>query len=224
MVDGPSDPVLLRTNALSGVEPVAELLLAHGAGAPMDSPFMDAFVVAAAELGIASTRFEFDYMAARRSGGKRRPPPRADKLKPAFEAIVPRWGNELASSDIPRLVGGKSMGGRIATMLEPGALADQGVVGRICLGYPFHPQGRRDTLRTEHLLTMTSPVLILQGERDPFGARDEVATYGLPSSVEVVWIDDGDHDFGPRGRSSATRKGNIKAAAAAVAVFARTLM
>ncbi|MEO0793342.1 MAG: alpha/beta family hydrolase [Pseudomonadota bacterium] len=213
----------MRTHALSGVEPIAELLLAHGAGAPMDSPFMDAFVVAAAELGIASTRFEFDYMAARRIGGKRRPPPRADKLTPAFEATVQQWANQLTSSDVPRLVGGKSMGGRIATMIEQNELAERGVVGRVCLGYPFHPQGRPDALRTEHLLKMTSPVLILQGERDPFGKRGELATYGLPSNIQVVWMDDGDHDFGPRGRSSATRKDNIRAAASAVAAFAQSL-
>ena len=195
------------------------LLLAHGAGAAMDSPFMTLMATLLAEHGLATARFEFAYMAARRTGGKRRPPPKAETLAPGYEAVVAtaaaRWpGRRL-------LIGGKSMGGRVASYCAGTAHADGRIAGLVCIGYPFHPPNQVGQQRTAHLLKLECPALIVQGERDPFGTRDEVAGYGLPASISLHWVGDGDHDLGPRGGSGFTRKANLASAADAVAAFAR---
>ena len=177
---------------LDAPDPVARLLLAHGAGAPMDSDFMNALAAALAKQGISTLRFEFPYMAARRGGAGKRPPDRAPVLldcwREAFERAREKGG------DLPLLVGGKSMGGRMASLV-----ADElGVAGLCCYGYPFHPPGRTDKLRTEHLLSLVTSALILQGTRDPFGKPALVDGLALSASVRVHWLDDGDHDFKPR--------------------------
>ncbi|MCT8970701.1 alpha/beta family hydrolase [Microbaculum marinisediminis] len=197
----------------------ATLLLAHGAGVGMDSPFMAGIAGRLAERGVAVARFEFAYMAARRTGGKKRPPPRAEKLVDEYLAAI-----EAATAegiDGPLLIGGKSLGGRVAAMAagQP-TIAAAGVV---CLGYPFHPPGQPDAQRLTPLQDAHLPVLICQGDRDPFGAAAEVAGYGLPGHVRVAYLEDGDHDFKPRGRSPATWKGNLDAAAQTVTEFAAAL-
>jgi predicted alpha/beta-hydrolase family hydrolase len=193
------------------------LLLAHGAGAGMSSPFMDLVSRLLAEREIGVARFEFGYMAQRRVDGKRRPPPKAEKLSPEFEAAMvavrDRWpGRRL-------VIGGKSMGGRIASYLADAAFAEGRCAGLVCLGYPFHPPGKPTELRTAHLETIGCPTLIVQGERDPFGGRAEVAQLPLSRSICLHWAGDGDHDLGPRGGSGFTRKGNLAAAADAVRDF-----
>jgi uncharacterized protein len=167
------------------------VVLAHGAGAPMDSPAMTAIARALADAGLRVARFEFGYMAARRKG-TRRPPPRAETLLPEYRAAV----TALAA---PRpVIGGKSLGGRVASMLAD-ELHDAGAIsGLLCLGYPFHPPDQPDRIRTGHLATLRTPALIVQGTRDPFGTRDEVAGYGLSPAIEVLWLEDGDHDLRPR--------------------------
>jgi predicted alpha/beta-hydrolase family hydrolase len=121
------------------------------------------------------------------------------------------------------LIGGKSMGGRVASLCADTLHAERKIAGLVCLGYPFHPPGKPENLRTAHLQTLRCPALIVQGERDPFGGRSEVEGYGLAPSIDVVWIGDGDHDLGPRGGSGFTRAGNLAAAADAVAAFAGRL-
>jgi uncharacterized protein len=111
--------------------------------------------------------------------------------------------------------GGKSMGGRIASLIADEAR----VAGLVCLGYPFHPVGKPDRLRVAHLQTISTPTLILQGTRDLFGNRTEVAAYSLPPIVRIQWIDDGDHDFTPRVASGRTQEQNWREAIAAVATF-----
>lgn len=111
------------------------------------------------------------------------------------------------------------MGGRVASLLASEAHAKGAIAGLVCLGYPFHPPGKPDQLRTAHLENMTCPALIVQGERDPFGGRAEVETYRLSDAISLAWIGDGDHDLGPRGASGFTRKGNLAAAAGAIAAF-----
>ncbi len=197
--------------------PVATLLLAHGAGAAMDSPFMNRFAATAAGLDIAVARFEFPYMAERRATGKKRPPPRADKLINAYLAAISDLARDAAG---PLLIGGKSMGGRIAVMCAGDPALDRRVAGVVCLGYPFHPQGKPDDLRLEPLRTATLPCLIAQGERDPFGTPGEIATYDLPGTVSLVVLEDGSHDLAPRGKSPATWDGNMRLAAEAVRDFA----
>ena len=169
----------------------ATVILAHGAGAGMDTDFMDAFAVGLADRGLRVVRFEFPYMAERRQTGKRRPPDREPVLRQA-------WLDVIASIEAKTLfIGGKSMGGRIASLI-----ADEAdVAGLICLGYPFHPIGKPDQLRVEHLQAIKTPTLILQGERDPFGNAEQVRDYNLSSQVRLHWLPDGDHSFKPRASS-----------------------
>ncbi|MTH95958.1 alpha/beta family hydrolase [Roseibium sp. RKSG952] len=201
--------------------PLATLVLAHGAGAPMDSVFMDKIAKASAGAGLAVARFEFAYMAQRRSGGSKRPPPRADKLVGEFQKALQ---TVLDETDGPILIGGKSMGGRVAAMLGGADSLPRRVAGICCLGYPFHPTGKADAdWRLEPLENSRRPVLVLQGERDAFGSRAELDEVTLPPPVTLHYIDDGSHDFGPRGKSPATLDSNIEAAAGHIAAFAKGL-
>ncbi|OCP16113.1 MULTISPECIES: alpha/beta fold hydrolase [unclassified Ensifer] len=168
------------------------ILLAHGAGAPMDSASMAASAKALAAEGFRVARFEFGYMAARRSGG-RKPPPRAETLNPEFRAAV-----AALDATGPLLIGGKSMGGRVASMIADELYAEEKIVGLLCLGYPFHPPGKPDQLRTKHLEELKTPTLICQGTRDEFGTRGEVPGYLLSDAIELLWLEDGDHDLKPR--------------------------
>jgi predicted alpha/beta-hydrolase family hydrolase len=169
------------------------LLLAHGSGAPMDSPAMNAAATALAAEGLRVARFEFSYMAARRTDGSRRPPPKAETLNPEFRAAVADLGAKG-----PLVIGGKSMGGRVASMMADVLFEEGLVAGLLCLGYPFHPPEKPAQLRTAHLMDLKAPTLICQGTRDPFGTKDEVTTYGLPERIRVLWLEDGDHDLKPR--------------------------
>lgn len=172
------------------------VLLAHGAGAPMDSPSMTASAQALAEAGFRVARFEFDYMAARRTGG-RAPPPRAETLNPQYLAAIDALG---ATGTL--IIGGKSMGGRVASMVADALSAEGRICGLLCLGYPFHPPDKPEQLRTRHLADLRTPALIVQGTRDPFGTREEVSTYPLSPAIEMLWLEDGDHDLKPRKRIS----------------------
>jgi len=196
----------------SGPEAGPTLVLAHGAGAAMDTPWMNTLAGLLGDRGIRVARFEFGYMAARRDG-KRRPPPRADTLIEEYRAVLDRVG--------PAVIGGKSMGGRVATML---ADRDDRVAGVACVGYPFHPPGGPEVLRTAHLETMRTPTLICQGERDPFGTPDEVAGYPLSRAVTVRWFVDGDHGLKPRkGVTGLTELDHLTTAADAIAEFVRSV-
>lgn len=184
----------------------------------MDSPFMTAFAMLLAERRCRVARFEFVYMAARRKSGGRRPPPRAERLIGEYGAAV----SALAATG--RLViGGKSMGGRVASLAAQ-ALFDAGAIaGLLCLGYPFHPAGKPQSLRTAHLETLTAPALICQGERDALGSRAEVAGYALPAAIRLHWARDGNHDLAPRKASGLTAEENWRAAAEAIAAWAGDL-
>ncbi len=203
-------------------DPSATLLLAHGAGAQMDSAFMEKLAAALAVEGIAVARFEFAYMAGRRTGGSKRPPPRADKLTGEFQTALQAL---MSETEGPLLVGGKSMGGRVAAMLSGGGSLPGRVKGVCCFGYPFHPTGKADAAwRLAPLEEANRPVLILQGDRDPFGSKAELDTISLPAHVSLTYLEDGNHDFGPRGKSPATLDGNITLAAKAVREFAQQLL
>lgn len=171
----------------------ATLLLAHGSGAPMDSSSMNAAAAALSAEGLRVARFEFSYMAARRTEGSRRPPPKAETLNPEFLAAV-----AALEAKGPLAIGGKSMGGRVASMVADALHAEGRIAGLLCLGYPFHPPEKPAQLRTAHLMTLAVPTLICQGTRDPFGTREEVEGYGLPERIRLLWLEDGDHDLKPR--------------------------
>ncbi|EJB01683.1 alpha/beta hydrolase superfamily enzyme, predicted hydrolase [Rhizobium leguminosarum bv. trifolii WSM597] len=172
------------------------ILLAHGAGAPMDSASMTAAAEALAGSGFRVARFEFAYMAARRTGD-RKPPPRAETLNPEYEAAIAELG-----VGGPLIIGGKSMGGRVASMIADDLYGRGKIAGLLCLGYPFHPPGQPMKLRTAHLKGLTTPALICQGTRDEFGTRDEVPGYDLSGRIEILWLEDGDHDLKPRKKIS----------------------
>jgi predicted alpha/beta-hydrolase family hydrolase len=168
------------------------ILLAHGAGAPMDSASMTSIARALAGAGLRVARFEFGYMAARRSG-TRRPPPRA-------ESLIPEYRDAVAALAAPRppVIGGKSMGGRVASMVADELRNAGAISGLLCIGYPFHSPGRPEQHRTRHLESLTTPTLIVQGARDPFGTPEDVAGYALSAAIEIRWLEDGDHDLKPR--------------------------
>ncbi|MGR3635115.1 MAG: alpha/beta family hydrolase [Shimia sp.] len=170
-------------------------LFAHGAGATMDAPFMEMVAQCLAALGIRVARFEFDYMAARRRGGPKRPPPKLDILQQEYRAAV-----AALTCHGPLVIGGKSMGGRVASLIADDLLAAGKIDGLLCLGYPFHPQGKPEKLRTEHLAGLTVPTLICQGTRDPFGTEEDVASYALSEKIDLFGAADCDHDLKPRKR------------------------
>ncbi len=186
-------------------------LFAHGAGAPMDTPFMTRIARGLAERGIQVVRFEFPYMAARRETPPRRRPPDREP------ALVATW-NEVIETfrDVRRLViGGKSMGGRFATKVADEARVD----GIVCFGYPFHPPGKPSSLRTSHLETLRTPALFVQGTRDALGSRADVETYALSKAIRFAWIEDGDHSLKPRAASGRTEKEALEEAITAAAAF-----
>ena len=196
-------------------KPCASLLFAHGAGAPMDSDFMETLASLLAAQQIAVARFEFPYMAQRRHGGSKRPPDRQPVLLAAFAEALAAMPN-----DVPCFIGGKSMGGRMASVLasEAGPLPVS-VAGVVCFSYPFHPPRRPESLRIAHLPALPVPMLICQGERDPLGDQGEVAGYHLGENVVLHWLGDGDHDLKPRKASGLTHAANLASAAAAAAAF-----
>lgn len=193
-------------------------LLAHGAGAPMDSPFMNAVAAQLGQAGVRVLRFEFPYMAARRTQGGRMPPPRAETLCGVFEETIA--AAPVAKAQL-LFIGGKSMGGRVASLVADRAFRQGGIAGLVCLGYPFHPPGKPDKLRTAHLQDTAVPTLLCQGERDPFGTREEVPTFGLAPAIRLHWLADGNHDLAPRKASGRTARQNWDDACAAIAAFMR---
>ncbi|AOE86354.1 alpha/beta family hydrolase [Pseudomonas sp. TCU-HL1] len=193
--------------------PVAStLILAHGAGAPMDSPFMEGIAQRLAVHGVAVARFEFSYMAARREDGRRRPPNPQAQLLACWREIHTVVRQQVTG---PLAIGGKSMGGRMASLLADELEAD----ALICLGYPFHAVGKADKPRVAHLADLKTPTLILQGERDPMGDRLTVADYSLSESIRLHWLVAADHDLKPLKASGLTHEQHLDGAADTIARF-----
>ncbi len=190
-------------------------VFAHGAGAPMDSPFMNQMTELLLEQGIAVARFEFPYMVQRREIGKKRPPDAQAKLLDTWRSVINRLREYRSNGRPGFIIGGKSMGGRMASMVAD----EMSVSGLVCIGYPFHPQGKPEKTRTEHLQDITTPTLMTQGDRDALGNKEDVAGYDLAGSITMVWLTDGDHDLKPRVRSGFTHEQNIRTAADAIADF-----
>jgi len=160
---------------------------AHGAGAPMDHPFMNKVARGLGERGVRVVRFEFPYMAARRAGTKKGgAPDRPPVLLDTWRQVIADHGGGARVA-----IGGKSMGGRIATMIADEA----NVRGVVVFGYPFHPPGKPQQLRTAHLEQLRTPALIVQGTRDEFGSRAEVESYTLSPSIRIEWIEGGKHSL-----------------------------
>ncbi len=191
------------------------IALAHGAGAPMESPFMTAFAEGLAAEGFRAARFEFPYMEERRKTGSKKPPDRATVLMDTWRAVI----GELGGDGL--VIGGKSMGGRIATMIAADMEdAGTGSRGVVALGYPFHGPGKpMNPDRLAHLENLKTPSLFCQGTRDTLGSRDDVETYTLSEAIAFHWLDDGDHGFKPRKASGLTEEGNWDSAISAIVRF-----
>ncbi|WP_372881024.1 alpha/beta family hydrolase [Psychromonas sp.] len=189
-------------------------VFAHGAGAPADSDFMETITQGLVLRGIRVARFNFAYMQQSIDNGTRRPPERAPKLIAQFAEVI-------TEIDQAMVIGGKSMGGRIATLLATqgtrGSMAN--IKGIVCLGFPFHPAGKPDKLRTEHFPLIQQDTLIIQGERDRLGNQDEVQSYALPGNIQWLWLEDGDHDLKPRIKSGFSYQAHLEKALDNMATF-----
>ncbi|MFQ5764741.1 MAG: alpha/beta family hydrolase [Rhodospirillales bacterium] len=209
LFDGPGDSALT-------------VALAHGAGALMSSPFMAAFAEGLGAEGYRVARFEFPYMAERRRTGKKKPPDRAPVLLETWRAVV----GALGPANL--VIGGKSLGGRVASQvvheMEAARGGLPGIAGLVCLGYPFHAPGKpASDERLRHLAALSTPTLICQGTRDTLGNAADVQGYELSPAVSVHWLEDGDHGFKPRKASGLTEADNWENAIEAVAQFLRGL-
>ncbi|MDP2501647.1 alpha/beta hydrolase [Vibrio splendidus] len=199
---------------IDGEDNPITFVFAHGAGAGMDHEFMQSVAKGLAFKGIRVIRFNFPYMIKRAEDGKRRPPDRAPKLLEAYQDIIKQC-------DADKLViGGKSMGGRMSSHLSE---VDK-VAAMACLGFPFHPPGKPEKYKGEHLAELQKPCLILQGERDTFGKREEFADFDLSDSIRVEFIPDGDHSFKPRKSSGYTEQQNIALTVEKLSAFIKEVL
>jgi predicted alpha/beta-hydrolase family hydrolase len=181
------------------------LILGHGAGAGPTSAFMVSFAGALAARGIDTVTFNFLYTEQ----GRRLPDPKG-KLEACYRAVIAAVAQRKNSAD--RLaIGGKSMGGRIASQVAADGAPD--VVGLVFLGYPLHPPGKPDQLRARHLPDIEAPMLFVQGERDTFGTPDElrpvIKTLKAPATLHAVA--GGDHSFKVLKRGGVTQEDTYKA-------------
>jgi len=189
----------LAYHASGGARAKATLVLAHGAGAPQQSSFMVGFANGLADRGVDVLTFNFLYTEQRR-----RVPDRTDALEACYRAAIEAARAHLGRDEV--FIGGKSMGGRIATHLaaadDAGAL---GIAGVVLLGYPLHPPGKPDQLRAAHLSRIRVPMLFVQGERDPFGTPDELRRVLEPLSSQVTLhvVEKGDHSLAPSRQATA---------------------
>lgn len=201
LTDGPEDAA-------------ATIILAHGAGAPADSDFMNEVAIGLATAGHHVLRFEFPYMAQRRIDGKRRPPDRQPVLLEYWRSVIAQAGNPKHL-----VIGGKSMGARMASLV-----ADKtGVAGVVACGFPFHAPGKPPGARLDHLTSLATPSLLVQGTRDALGSKEDVAGYDLAPSIAFHWIEDGDHNLKPRKKSGLTHEEAMADAIAAAADFTQRM-
>jgi uncharacterized protein len=186
----------LETGAVSALvypaeSPAASLILAHGAGAGQRSAFMVACATGLAARGVDVITFDFPYMAA-----KRKMPDRGPLLEATYQTVIDTVRGEIESARRFLFIGGKSMGGRIATQVAA-ASRELPVTGLVLLGYPLHPPGRPATLRAAHLPAVARPILFVQGSRDSFGTPSELApilTLLVPAP-RIHVVDGGDHSL-----------------------------
>ncbi len=175
----------------------AVLVLAHGAGAGQHHPFMTTVAQGLARHAVTTVTFDFPYVHE-----GRRLPDKAPVLEACFAAVAGAVARESATGHLPRFVGGKSMGGRMATHLAAAHAVD--ARGVVALGYPLHPPGRPERLRTAHLAGITWPLLVVQGSRDAFGTPEELrpALAAVRGPLTLHLIEGGNHAFAVRGRAA----------------------
>jgi len=188
---GPTSGIVYLSDDSSGTL----LVLAHGAGAGQQHPFIVQMARGFAARRVNVVTFDFPYMHQ-----GRRMPDKAPVLESCFRAVIQtvrEWKPEISQR---LFLGGKSMGGRIATHLAADGL--EGLKGTLALGYPLHPPGKPAQLRVKHLPAISTPVLIIQGERDAFGTPDELRPIldTMPAPVRLHVVAGGDHSLVVRGR------------------------
>jgi len=214
------DRILLKEFRVDGPAEASHLFVfAHGAGVGMAAPFMDTIAQRIAAAGIRVVRFHFPYMEDMVRTGQRRPPNGGRILRQAFADVIRHCIDREHCPPERLVIGGKSMGGRVASMIAD----EHRVAGVVCLGYPFHPPRQPLKLRTEHLRTLRTPMLICQGERDHFGTRAEVAGYALSPSIQLHWLPDGNHDLQPPRLAGGDMDANLFSAADTAIAFIRKL-
>ncbi|WP_245184774.1 alpha/beta family hydrolase [Halomonas salinarum] len=215
------------TLEVSGQARHGRLLLAHGAGAGQDSAFLVSLRQSLVEAGVQVMAIEFGYMQQMRREGRRRPPPKVERL---VEEMAD-WCDIVSQAGLPApWLGGKSMGGRVASLLaaergdntlskqpDQSHQSSRRVAGLALCGYPFHPPGKPERTRLGHWPALDCPTLVLQGTRDPFGRREEVEGYVLPACADVHFLESGDHDWLPTRRSGLRQEDLIREAADKIA-------
>ena len=171
----------------------AGLVLAHGAGGGQHSRFMVEAAKALATRGVTVATFDFPYMSAGRSV-----PDKAPVLEASWRAAIDAARSHAAFAGLPLFIGGKSMGGRIASQVA--AQRVDGITGLVYFGYPLHPPGKPDQRRDRHLPDILEPMLFVQGTRDPFGTAEEIRALlpRLNDRATLFEVPDGDHSFGVR--------------------------
>jgi predicted alpha/beta-hydrolase family hydrolase len=171
----------------------AGLVLAHGAGGGQQSRFMVQAAQAFAARGITVATFDFPYMAQGRSV-----PDKGPVLEAHWRTVIDEARGHASFNNLPLFIGGKSMGGRIASQVA--AQQVPGIAGLVYLGYPLHPPGKPDQRRDRHLPEITEPMLFVQGSRDPFGTAEEIRALlpRLNARATLFEVQDGDHSFAVR--------------------------
>lgn len=194
------------------------LMLGHGAGAGVRSDFMEWFAAALCERGLGVVRFNFPYME-RSVGGGRRPPDKMETLIDCYHEVVAASSQRTGSPPGPLFLGGKSMGGRVASMLV--ALGKVTPSGLVFLGYPLHPTGKQDKLRVDHLKSVHAPMLFVQGDRDTLCNLDilrrERKRLRMPGALHVV--PGGDHSFNQLAARRGAQQAEMNRAADVVKTF-----
>jgi predicted alpha/beta-hydrolase family hydrolase len=182
----------MTVNVYPAGDASAALVVAHGAGAGQVSPFMVQTAAGLAARGIATATFDFPYVTA-----GRRIPDRGDVLERSWREAIDEARQRLAG--LPLFIGGKSMGGRIASQVAAQGCA--GIAGLIFLGYPLHPPGKPDQRRDAHLPAIPQPMLFVQGTKDAFGTAGEIrALVPRLQRATVYEVAGGDHGFRVAGR------------------------
>jgi predicted alpha/beta-hydrolase family hydrolase len=189
-------------------DPSTSLVIAHGAGGPMHSPFIRFFHTELAKQGFLAVKFNFPYMEARK-----KVPDRTPVLEESYQTIIEEV--RKSSHQTSRIIiGGKSMGGRIASQVAANGRVD--VNGLFFLGYPLHPPGKTEQLRDTHLYGIRKPMLFLSGTRDNFARKDllERVVAKIGSNAQLNWIENGDHSF-----KTSNAKGNDLGASKALTIL-----
>ena len=198
---GDGDTVTAHRYSAAAFAPV--LVLAHGAGASQAHPFMVAAGDGLAARGVTIVTFDFVYMEK-----NKKLPDRAPRLESCWRAVLAEVRKREAGAAI--LIGGKSMGGRIASQIAAGPAGEEGLAGLVFLGYPLHPPAKPSQLRDAHLPSVKAPMLFVQGEKDAFGTPDELAPVLAKTEAALHVVVGGDHSF------TVPKRGGGKAQAAVI--------